>query len=209
MRIAVLGATGPTGTQLVRQALERGHAVVAVVREPTRLAEPPSPHLEVATVDVHDPDKLAKALVDVDVVVSGLGVAKGDRPGVLAAGAEAVASAHAADVTPRIVWLSAFGSGASATAAGPVWRNLMKLFIRSEMADKTTADDIILRLQGTSFHAGPLTTKPDTGTGRTVPLDEVPRRALPRTISRATVAAAMLDEAEIARHPGQVVVPLR
>jgi uncharacterized protein len=34
MRIAILGATGGTGIELVGQALERGHAVTAFVRDP-------------------------------------------------------------------------------------------------------------------------------------------------------------------------------
>ena len=34
MRIAVIGATGRTGRQVVAQALARGHAVTAVTRHP-------------------------------------------------------------------------------------------------------------------------------------------------------------------------------
>jgi uncharacterized protein YbjT (DUF2867 family) len=37
MRITVFGATGGTGRRLVRQALDAGHAVTAVVRDPARL----------------------------------------------------------------------------------------------------------------------------------------------------------------------------
>ena len=38
MRITMLGATGGTGRQLVSQALQRGHQVDAVVRDPARAA---------------------------------------------------------------------------------------------------------------------------------------------------------------------------
>jgi uncharacterized protein YbjT (DUF2867 family) len=34
MRIAVFGATGGTGEQVIRQALDRGHHVVALARNP-------------------------------------------------------------------------------------------------------------------------------------------------------------------------------
>ncbi|KPP67949.1 hypothetical protein Z043_113416 [Scleropages formosus] len=37
MRIAVLGATGQTGQYLVNQALQQGHVVTAVVRNPGKL----------------------------------------------------------------------------------------------------------------------------------------------------------------------------
>ena len=38
MKIAVLGATGQTGQYLVNQALQQGHTVTAIVRNPGKLA---------------------------------------------------------------------------------------------------------------------------------------------------------------------------
>ena len=35
-KLTILGATGATGQQVVRQALERGHQVTALVRDPMR-----------------------------------------------------------------------------------------------------------------------------------------------------------------------------
>lgn len=37
MKLVILGATGGTGLELVRQAIERGHSVTAFVRSPERL----------------------------------------------------------------------------------------------------------------------------------------------------------------------------
>jgi putative NADH-flavin reductase len=37
MKLIVLGATGGTGLEIVRQAVERGHTVTAFVRSPERL----------------------------------------------------------------------------------------------------------------------------------------------------------------------------
>ena len=37
MKIAVLGATGQTGLYLVHQALQQGHTVTAVIRNPRKL----------------------------------------------------------------------------------------------------------------------------------------------------------------------------
>ena len=37
MRLAVLGATGPSGQALVTQALEKGHEVTAIVRNAARM----------------------------------------------------------------------------------------------------------------------------------------------------------------------------
>lgn len=38
MKITVLGATGQTGQYLVNQALQQGHTVTAIVRNPGKLA---------------------------------------------------------------------------------------------------------------------------------------------------------------------------
>jgi len=37
MKVALLGATGFVGSALLKEALDRGHAVTAIVRHPERL----------------------------------------------------------------------------------------------------------------------------------------------------------------------------
>lgn len=108
----------------------------------------------------------------------------------------------------RVLWLGAFGTGASGAAAGPVTRALLKLFLRKEIPDKVGADTAILAAGGTVFHAGPLSAGPVSSTRRTLGLGDVPKRLFPARISRATVAAAMLDEAESPRFTGMTAVPL-
>ena len=39
MKLLILGATGPTGHQLVSQALEAGHSVAALARDPRKVTE--------------------------------------------------------------------------------------------------------------------------------------------------------------------------
>ncbi|BCJ45700.1 flavin reductase [Actinoplanes ianthinogenes] len=202
MEITVLGATGATGLELTRQALDRGHTVVAIARSPQRIAVPDSPRLIRVAADVRDPAGIASALSGRAIVVSGLGVAKGDKPGVLTAGARAVVAAGPA----RIVWLGAFGTGRSGRAAGALTRTLLRML--GDLDDKVTADETIHDAGGTVFHAGPLGNGPLSPARRTVALDSVPRRLFPARVSRATVAAAMLDEAENPRHAAGIAVPL-
>ena len=38
MKIVILGATGNTGKPLLRQTLEKGHTVTAILRDPSKLA---------------------------------------------------------------------------------------------------------------------------------------------------------------------------
>jgi uncharacterized protein len=199
MSITVLGASGAVGRELTAQALARGHTVTAIARRPPAAAE----RLIPVAADVRDPESIAKALAGSTIVVSGLGVSANEKPGVLTAGARAVVAA----APERIVWLGALGIGTSARAAGAFTRLLIGLFLRAERADKTEADATVLAAGGTVFHTAILTGGPRGDRYRTLELDQVPRAFLPPRISRATVAAAMLDEAEHPAHPGRTVVP--
>jgi len=53
MKILIFGATGGTGTELVKQALERGHLVTAFVRNPAQLVDK-GEGLTLVTGDIHD-----------------------------------------------------------------------------------------------------------------------------------------------------------
>src|SRR5688572_30610635 len=73
MKVTVFGATGGIGGQVVRQALDAGHKVTAVVRDPARLAVS-HPALEVVTISgLTDPEPLRPALDGTDAAISGVG----------------------------------------------------------------------------------------------------------------------------------------
>jgi len=203
MELTILAASGATGLELTRQALQRGHTVTAIARTPRRIIVPESPGLTRIAADVRDPASIAEALEGRKIVLSALGIAGGDQPGALTAGARAVVAAQ----PHRVIWLGAFGTGPSAQAAGVATRTLLKM-MGDKLADKVTADAAILDAGGTVFHAGPLSNGPISPDRRRTGLDSAPRRVFPARVSRATVAAAMLDEAEDAAHPGVIVIPL-
>ncbi|WP_250034491.1 NAD(P)-dependent oxidoreductase [Paractinoplanes maris] len=203
LEITVLAASGGTGLELTRQALARGHRVVAIARTPGRIAVPDSPHLLKVAADVRDADGIAAALRGRAIVVSGLGVARREKAGALTAGARAVTQAR----PDRVVWLGAFGTGASAPATSRLNRALLRL-LGDQIADKVTADTAVLDAGGTVFHAGMLSDGPLSPARRTTGLRDAPKTLLPARISRATVAAAMLDEAENPAHAGAIAVPL-
>ncbi|KAG7276692.1 hypothetical protein CRUP_006871 [Coryphaenoides rupestris] len=72
MRIAVLGATGQTGQYLVSQALQGGHTVTAIVRNPGKLVEKHD-NLKVVEADIFSADSLKTHFQDQDAVLSCLG----------------------------------------------------------------------------------------------------------------------------------------
>jgi uncharacterized protein YbjT (DUF2867 family) len=205
MRIAVLGATGRTGRLLVGQAAERGHDVVALVRAPDRYT-PPAPagrsRVEARRADVTDPGTFP-ALDDVDVALSAIGIAKGDGPGALVAGARRLAASGV-----RTVWLGALGAGPSKGAGGLLYSVVMRVFVGGELAEKAAADQVALDAGATVFHAPDLTDGPVAPACRTLPLADYPRPLLPPRMSRASVASLMLAEAEKPAPTPGIVVPL-
>ena len=203
MELTILAASGATGLELTRQALARGHTVIAIARTPDRVVVPDRSRLTRVAADVHDDLSIATALIEPGIVLSGLGIASGDKPGALTAGARAVVAAQ----PQRVIWLGAFGTGPSAGAAGAITRTVLKL-LGAELSDKVTADATVLAAGGTVFHAGPLSNGPLSATRRTAGLSDAPRHLFPRRVSRATVAAAMLDEAENPTYPGAIAIPL-
>jgi uncharacterized protein len=208
MHIAVLAAAGGTGRLLVEHALNRGHEVTALVRRTNHAGLPADPRLRVVTADATDAESLVPALEGVDAVVSGLGSTKNSPPDLMRTAATALTTVAPPAEGVRIVWLSAFGTGRSAESAGPVLRTLLRVALASEIPDRVAAEDILLAAGATVMHANRLTNGALSPTRRTVPLHDAPSRFLPSSIARATVAAAMLDEAENPRHGGQVALPL-
>lgn len=73
MRLALIGTTGRTGRHALNTALERGHDVCVLVRDPDRL--PDGAHQRVTSIvgDSTDPAALTALLADAEAVVSALG----------------------------------------------------------------------------------------------------------------------------------------
>lgn len=78
-RVLVLGANGPSGRQVVRQALERGLHVDALTRHPEAF---PLRHerLDVIAGDATDPATIDAAVAPCDAVISVIGAAFTRRP---------------------------------------------------------------------------------------------------------------------------------
>lgn len=67
-KIAIIGATGRAGSELLEEALRRGHSVTAIARHASKI--PPRAGLVTRDVDVNDGDALHAALAGHDAVLS-------------------------------------------------------------------------------------------------------------------------------------------
>lgn len=67
-KIAIIGATGRAGSQLLKEALRRGHSVVAIARDPSSLQGREGVTLK--ALDARDSAALQAAVTGVDAVLS-------------------------------------------------------------------------------------------------------------------------------------------
>ncbi|MDX6741907.1 NAD(P)-dependent oxidoreductase [Actinocorallia sp. A-T 12471] len=129
MHLTVLGASGRTGRQIVRQALDAGHRVTSVVRDPARLDPARHPSLEAFTADPLDPVALAPAVAGRDAVISALGPNSRADGVICTAGARAAIAAARETGTRRLVVIT--GAGAFIDDGdGPFTRAVFKPLLR-------------------------------------------------------------------------------
>lgn len=107
MRLIIFGATGGTGGHVVQQALNVGHEVTAIVRDPARLTLG-HPALRVEVVDVFDPVSLKRSMSGQDAVITAVGPrGRSDTTQVCTTAIGAILQAMAATGVRRVVALSA------------------------------------------------------------------------------------------------------
>ncbi|WP_105974299.1 NAD(P)-dependent oxidoreductase [Streptomyces geranii] len=196
MKFLLLGATGTTGALFVDRAVAAGHEVVAFVRTPSKIT--PVDRLTVVKGNVRDARALTEAMRGTDAVVSTLGLGKAKNPDDLIADTTRVLVRAAEDSgTKRVLIMSAFGVGDSLAKASAFARLLYKSGGKATFADKAAGERILTAsgLDWTLAYPVLLTNKPATGDAHAVDLTALDRLpGLPR-ISRADVAAFLLDAA--------------
>ena len=74
MKIVIFGAAGQTGLELVKQALEKGHDVTAIVRNPDAMNNNKHERLHVTQGDATKPESFADTLNNQDAVLSAIGL---------------------------------------------------------------------------------------------------------------------------------------
>lgn len=78
MKVALYGATGQAGSRILDELVSRGHKVIAIARDPAKLAER-GPNVAVRNDDLSDSKAIAAAIDGAEAVVSAYGPPK-DNP---------------------------------------------------------------------------------------------------------------------------------
>ena len=110
MNIALIGATGHVGHYFLEEALNRGHRVTALVRDPAKLA--PREGLSVVQADVYDAAQVAHAVAGHDAVISAFNAGWGnpDIRDAHARGSRAILDGVKAAGVKRLLVLGGAGS---------------------------------------------------------------------------------------------------
>ncbi|PYU29634.1 MAG: hypothetical protein DMG31_16745 [Acidobacteria bacterium] len=204
MKLAVLGATGGTGLEIVRQAIEHGHQVTAFVRNPERL-KPFGDRIAVIQGDLLNSAELGKAIQGHDAVLSGFGprypISKAER-NLLERFAVTLTSAML-HVGVRRVMVESVAFLFKDSIIPPAYL-LGRLFFQDIVADASGMEDVFRKsgLDWTIVRPPRLTDKPRIGKYR-VREGHLPSFGF--TISRADVADFMIGAIEKRASIGRVV----
>ncbi|WP_040803913.1 NAD(P)-dependent oxidoreductase [Nocardia concava] len=218
MKLIVFGASGGVGRQLVAQAVDAGHDVTAVVRDPDKMAG-----LGVRTVMADlltaDPAVLTSAISGADAVLSAIGPLKNADAGVAAKGTAAIIDAMREADVRRLIVVSAAPVHTTPSPRRPhppkrdpadpfflkyVIYPIVKAVLRPRYADLALMEDELRDsdLAWTAIRPVQLTDKPLTGNYRIALGENLPGG---RYISRADVAHSMLHALERPDTVGQSV----
>jgi putative NADH-flavin reductase len=195
MKFIVLGATGGTSLEIVRQAIDHGHSVAAFVRSPERL-KPFDHRITIRQGDLLNSAELAEAISGHDAILSGFGprvpIAKSDA-NLLRNFATALTTAmHDAGVRRAVIVSTAFLFKDSIV---PPTYLFGRLLFPGVVIDATAMEQIVMEsgLDWTIVRPPQLTDKPFTGKYR-IRTGHLPRFGF--NISRADVAHSFLKTVE-------------
>jgi len=145
MKIVIFGASGGTGVEVVRQALEAGHRVTAFVRNPAKL-DLEHANLVVFQGDVTDAAAVEKAVAGQEAVVSALGPARPPVPGMMETAARNIVAAMQKHGLRRLV--STSGAGVRDEQDQPklmdhIMKGLLTLLAGEVLKDSAANVDVI------------------------------------------------------------------
>lgn len=194
-RILVIGATGGTGKELVRQLLERGFEVTAFVRNPAKLKVEHS-ELTMIQGNVLDYDSVESAVRGHDAVVSALGHKRFFYPTrILSKGTQNLLRAMKKFGVSRLVCETSLGIGSSAGRLGLYYTFFtIPIILPFYFWDKALQEKLIAE-SGTAWtivRPGVLTNNPKDGEYRHG--TEIGSYIWTLRISRADVAEFMINQ---------------
>jgi putative NADH-flavin reductase len=193
MKLAIFGATGNTGLELVKQSLEKGHQVTAFVRDTSRLSVKHD-QLNIFTGDVFDLASVEEVVQGQDAIVCALGSSDLKKTTVRAEGTANIIQAMKEHGIQRLLVVTAMGTGESWNTLSRVNKFFYATLLKSSREDHEAQETAVKQseLDWTIIRPSGLTDEPRTG------VYEVGENILAKTskIARADVADLIVKELE-------------
>ncbi|WP_010219609.1 NAD(P)-dependent oxidoreductase [Sphingomonas sp. PAMC 26621] len=204
MKLLVIGATGGTGREVVRQALDKNYQVNALTRSAAEAA-PLLPGANIIEGDALDGGAVAKALAGCGGVISALGskMALLDEETLLSAATHILIEEMQKEGITRLVCVTGIGAGDSRGHGGFLYDRIVQpLLLNSTYHDKDRQEDEIRAsaLDWTIIRPTTLTNGPATGSIRAL-TDLTDFHG--GSIARADVADFLITEFEERRWVGK------
>jgi putative NADH-flavin reductase len=203
MKVAVFGSTGKTGQHVVRHALEKGYEVVAFLRSPDKM-EIEHDNLTIVQGDAEDAEAVARAVEDVDAVISALGQTSSSSSRLLTHAGNNIMQAMQEHDVDRFI--SLVGAGVDtpkdeSTLGRKFMRGLMKLFARDVLEDAQQHSEQVMAsdLDWTLVRPPRLTEDPGTGQYESGELSLGPGAKL----TRDDLGKFMVEQVEDDRYVGE------
>ena len=117
MKITLFGATGGTGSHVLKGALDAGHTVTTLVRTPAKLTLT-HPLLTIIQGDITKPQQVADAVAGADAVISTLGPANNRPTFTISAGMKNILTAMKQHGVKRLIATAGAGVGNPQDQAG-------------------------------------------------------------------------------------------
>jgi putative NADH-flavin reductase len=203
--ITIFGGTGNIGSRIVHEALERGHKVTLISRDPSRVKEKHA-NLTVQQGNVLEPASVAKLLTGQNVVISAIGADRASNPdyNIYKKAAESLvtASRSVGAKAPYVIVVG--GAGSLEVAPGVLLVSKMPERIRPEVMGQKNALDYLRTVNDVkwTYFSPASSIAPGTRTGKfRLGDDKLLTDADGKSaISIEDYAVATLDEAEQPAH---------
>lgn len=144
MKVMVLGGAGRVGRLVVAEALERGHEVLALVRNAAKLANLRHPNLTVMPGDALDDRVLQRISLGYDAVVQAIGAPAARATTVFSDSTKVLLEVMKTNGIKRLVAITGIGAGDSKGHGGFVYDNIVyPLFTKPLYEDKTRQEELI------------------------------------------------------------------
>ena len=205
MKLLVIGATGGTGRQIVREATSKGHSVVALVRSKAKAND--LPNAQLVEGDARDQEVLFRTLEGCSGVISSLGTSLSPFKEVtlLSSATRALVLAMDRQKVRRLVCITGMGAGDSAGHGGFVFDKLFfPLLLAKVYQDKDRQEEIIRasNLDWVIVRPGALSNKPAVGKVRALTdLSNIHGGSIPRADVAAFVVQQLTDNTWLRKAP--------